>query len=304
MRYAVSIYLGGEVVSASELTADKDPYSYTRRFGLVCPNCKEAVFWRRDWMRGNTFVPSSFCHYHNDDPVFQECDLRSRRIDNSEYKLQLDMEAKKQRLELFNKYFWDIFQENSFYSSLLRQAIKLRSIKGLGLQALPKVRRELRVNSDFWQSELESLLSSAQGGLILGNGFSPLYKVFGKEPTLEAIHYISKLDKRVQSLISQEAMLFLSTRTGGFALEKIVRFSLVKLADAFILANSEGSDRSHSQQIEISGSLDSVTTCLPALTRIVDSKTDFLVRSVITSIIAINWVKVFKEKSSETIEIN
>ena len=102
------MYRAGFQVSA--LDCD---YESAKNLGLICPFCKEAVFWRKgsDYERTGQKISTSanFAHYNSDDPMAQQCELRAKRREGREYLERLEIESKNQRLKLFNEHLWTMF---------------------------------------------------------------------------------------------------------------------------------------------------------------------------------------------------
>jgi len=100
------MYRGGLVVDANDCD-----YQSSRRLGIVCPFCSEAVYLKKSfqYIRDGKEITASaaLCHYHSDSPTAQECELRSLRREGEEYIKSLETQARGQRLELYNKRLWD-----------------------------------------------------------------------------------------------------------------------------------------------------------------------------------------------------
>ena len=116
MRYAKSMYLGGELLKAEECD-----YASSRELGLICPICNEAVFLVAGSVRENILrnskkktqiLPAHFNHYKmNDDNFSLSCDYRAL---SNQQRLELKSnytKSKKQRLEIFNRHLWDIIKK-------------------------------------------------------------------------------------------------------------------------------------------------------------------------------------------------
>jgi hypothetical protein len=124
MKYAIAMYRAGFMIDAEECDHES-----ARKFGLICPFCKEAVFLRS----GTSFlrnqkeisVPKAFVHYADKGSATdsEECELRSKRKDGIEYLEKLRIESKGQRLELYNKHLWAIIasDRNIHRDDILRQ---------------------------------------------------------------------------------------------------------------------------------------------------------------------------------------
>lgn len=134
MKYAVSIYRGGLVVDATVCD-----YESSKKLGLKCPFCSEAVFLRQgsSYKRGDKpiEVSAAFCHYAIGDNAGTECELRSLRKDGQEYLQELEIQSRNQRLEIYNKYLWDIFFED--------MKIENKHLKDVDSFALSEIKDEI-----------------------------------------------------------------------------------------------------------------------------------------------------------------
>lgn len=108
MKYAISIFLGGELIDAT----DANHSDYFDK-GLICPFCYEKVHFSNsyDKLVNNKIVnySASFKH-HKGDPL--DCEARAKSSEGKELLQIISKEAKKQRVELWKKYLWDIFCKN------------------------------------------------------------------------------------------------------------------------------------------------------------------------------------------------
>lgn len=112
MKQAKSMYQGGELIDAKYCD-----YDSCKELGLLCPFCDEPVFLVRECVRQRQkshkvfLVDPFFSHYKSGD--ISECELRSRSIEGQAYLEQLSPVKKGQRLELFNKFFWEMVKDGS-----------------------------------------------------------------------------------------------------------------------------------------------------------------------------------------------
>ncbi|NJK70387.1 MAG: hypothetical protein HC941_31235 [Microcoleus sp. SU_5_3] len=102
MQNAISLYLGGEVIDATS-----GDYTIAKELGLVCPFCREAVFFAKEHDRVGVKVRSAWRHYKTD----TTCENRARTSKDLELLEKLSLVARGQRLKLFNQRFWDIFRQ-------------------------------------------------------------------------------------------------------------------------------------------------------------------------------------------------
>lgn len=112
MDYATSMYLGGVIINAADCN-----YESSRELGTRCPCCGEAVFLRAGSIRDNTLrnkkkvtqlIRPAFVHYKGNG-FFDDCEKRIYSKETKEKMAQLEMEARNQRLELYNKRLWEMF---------------------------------------------------------------------------------------------------------------------------------------------------------------------------------------------------
>lgn len=115
MKTAVSLYLGGEIIECSQI----ESYEDTRQLGLICPYCKEPVFFRDDFAKTNKsnelyLVSRCFSHYRGTDPgIVSSCEARSITAEHAAYLNKLETKNRNQRLKIFQRYFWEILQKYS-----------------------------------------------------------------------------------------------------------------------------------------------------------------------------------------------
>ena len=132
MKYAIAMYRAG-----FQVAADDCDHESAKKLGLICPFCKEAVFLRKGSYHERSgrqvSVPSSFAHYHSDDPTAQQCELRAKRQEGQEYLQRLEIESRNQRLKLFNNHLWEMFASQiGIGKAELSQVQKRFGRKGIG----------------------------------------------------------------------------------------------------------------------------------------------------------------------------
>lgn len=112
MKLASSIRFGGQLVDA----ADCDYQDY-KALQLLCPACKQPVFLQGDSLRNlkdkTISIPAHFKHFPFVDPALvADCEARVAKYDQKEITKRAAI-ARNQRLKVFQKYFWQLFINNS-----------------------------------------------------------------------------------------------------------------------------------------------------------------------------------------------
>jgi len=229
MRYAKSIYRGGEIIDASLCD-----YESSKKLGLICPFCSQAVFLRAGSYyerHGKKIVsPWSFCHYHSDDPLALECELRAKRKDGKEYIERLRIESRNQRLKLFNTRMTDILNQcwtdNYQY---IKQLYKLYGKKWIEVKTI-ELRHELNSNFSFYLTELEMIHKQVCKPKLYDNPNDLGLKIWTKQEIQEQNQKLSFIDKQIHFTICTEVLEFLSTRTGGYAFLKFLSLAIISLS--------------------------------------------------------------------------
>lgn len=103
MQEAACLYQGGQLIGAQECDRALAP-----SLGLVCPLCKEAVFWVREYVMHGKRIPPGFKHYKITTAT-ADCELRSLSKEGRQVLRQMQKPAADQRLKLFNRRFWEIY---------------------------------------------------------------------------------------------------------------------------------------------------------------------------------------------------
>ena len=112
MEDAKSMYHGGELVSA--LDCDFESY---RELGLLCPFCNEPVYLCGETVRQSSrthklsYIRPHFKHFPGGDPMDFDCEKRAISAEGKRYLDAIRAERRGQRLELFNRYLWEMFTD-------------------------------------------------------------------------------------------------------------------------------------------------------------------------------------------------
>ena len=234
MEVAKSMYLGGSLIYAKE--AD---FNTCKELGLVCPLCSEAVFLKSGFLRNNRLrngtiktqiVPPSFSHYKNDGIFVSDCENRVYSKEGKEIIRHFEIDAKNQRLKLYNKKLWEMYKD---HYSITRDTV-LRYKKRLGTKYIEAIAIESRKNwaknlkdiYEWLETTVETLkhLNDKQIEEIEDHFYNRGY--FEKRRVLELDpkkHYLKEADyfryqcnQRLHLAICQEIADFLATRTSGY----------------------------------------------------------------------------------------
>lgn len=109
--WASSMYEGGKLYYAADCS-----HADSKRLGLVCPLCSEAVLLAK----GEVYRPT-WRHYRLS-VGSQECDRRVLTKEGKETLRQLQPKSAGQRLSLFNRRFWDIYRYEKAMPRDIRKA--------------------------------------------------------------------------------------------------------------------------------------------------------------------------------------
>jgi hypothetical protein len=229
MKYSKSMYRAGWIVNAEECD-----YESSRKLGLVCPFCSEALFWasgyKREVRQRPQIVAPAFRHYKSADPLAQDCELRAARPDGVEYIQQLQIQSRNQRLDLFNRRLWEIFCESMpGLNSDVKTAKKLFGAGWIEQQA--KLGRLY-----FNQHQAEIYEEIALTFRAIKNSELTPAQIFAAEiafsfpERVADIARIQGFDTKIHLAVCQEVVDFLGTRTAGYAFQKIFAVGVLELA--------------------------------------------------------------------------
>jgi len=242
MRYAVSMYRAGMTVPAESCD-----YDSAKVLGLVCPFCSQALFWRtgnahdRQTKTGTRLVSvaPAFCHYKSDDPLADDCELRSQRPEGQEYIQRLEIESRNQRLKLFNDHLWGmVVDDRRVKPKGLGMYRKLYGHKWCEATARA-VRKVFHEQKELVYSTIDETTERLKTGFYDNAMKQAAGYVLPstKEECKEMAHYFQNLaDTQLHKTLCCEIADFLGTRTGGYAFE---RCFLMSLAD-FVMAAGVG----------------------------------------------------------------
>ena len=281
MRYGKSIYRGGFIIDSQICD-----YESSRKLGIACPFCSQAVFLRAGslYSRGEKqiIVNPAFCHYHSDDPLSQDCELRSERKDGQEYIKSLEVQSRNQRLELYNKRLWDFIKEDRQVKDL-KPTIKAFGAKWIE-QASRLAKRDLGKRLDFYLEQSRKQWNYLLNDLPNRKPSKNEELIFSEDERLAEFKSLQSYDKHLHQVISEEVIEFLSTHTGGYAYEKLFTFSLVMTAaNLWVQKTGARADGNCLAFAELVKTVEAVT----------------LNGTIVTIILLTNWTKLFYSLDSE-----
>jgi len=236
MLVAKSIYLSGQLVAAAQC----DYQSY-KILGLVCPFCSEAVFLRAGTVRDTTLrngkkvtqsVPPNFAHYSE---VFAgtDCELRSKSKEGKEKLEKLIIEAKNQRLKLFNQRLWELFKKDRN----VREK-KLIDTSKRNFNSLKEVEDLSRITQKWWKSNLQKVYAyiqevsdsfdkittkEAQYNLGLSGDVIQEQKEINKK-------YFDNVSQQFHIQVCKEIADFLCTPTAALAFYRLVQCAIYTMS--------------------------------------------------------------------------
>lgn len=153
MKIARSLYLLGEIISA-----DKGDYTVCKRFHLVCPLCRSAVFWRAGYTKKINekliSVAPAFCHYS--DPE-NDCENKIKQPDSQKLIEAIKVVSKGQRLKIYNERLWQLFLEDNRINMGSKNTRKkiLKKLNTKDPRTLTKeVKNIWKSDFTFWQKQI------------------------------------------------------------------------------------------------------------------------------------------------------
>jgi hypothetical protein len=220
MLEAKSMYLGGDIVAAQE--CDYGSYS---RLGLKCPFCDSAVFIRSASVRKIKGVEKPigayFAHFPSGYTDNWDCEARSQSKAGREEIERIKIEARGQRLKIYNSHLWKLIATDRNISRQ-RIASTRKLMDGRWIDNWTKlVRREL-------SQSLEDLYQHIDIAIDMVNKASveDVQDIVSKDYALEQIAvqkaYFCDCDRRLHQSICYEVIEFLGTNSGGWALNRLV----------------------------------------------------------------------------------
>lgn len=271
------MYRGGFLVNAEQCD-----YESSRELGIICPFCSQAVFLRRgsfyDRNGKQIVAPPAFAHYKNDEPLADDCELRSVRKDGEEYLRQLDIDSHNQRLDLYNKRLWEIIKADMHVTNL--KSIDKEFGKPWVEQTARLCRHELRRSLDFYLEEARQQWQDQRQNKLFDPKIEQIAElVWTADERCADILKLNSFDQQLHQVVFQEIIEFLSTRTGGYAFQQLFRLALCEFCANFWV---------HNIKTKATGE------AIPAFAHQVKKVSISTINTMIVLIIIrVNWVKLF-----------
>ena len=221
------MYFGGEIVLAKECD-----YESSKRLGLICPFCNSAVFLRSESIRHvknkMQIVSPYFAHYPSGSVDNWDCENRSHTKEGKEKIEQIKIQARNQRLKIYNAYLWNMFQtdRNIPYSALnlIRSRFGNKWCQANSIIARQEWSESLELVYELIPDSIEAM-HQLQGFPTEGKPPFMTEEDY-KEEVQKQKAYISNCDRRLHKAICFEIAEFLATNTAGYAFEKFFKFCI------------------------------------------------------------------------------
>jgi len=218
MEECKSMYHGGELVSA--LDCDFESY---RELGLLCPFCNEPVYLCGETVRQSSkthklsYIRPHFKHFPGGDPLDFDCEKRAISAEGKRYLDAIRAERRGQRLELFNRYFLEIFFSR-FEVRPMPPGLDPKDWKSLfgirktsWLKKVGSIACELNLIRKLWSSNLEEIHAAAERWTDC-----PVTEE-ENEKNKEFFAFLASIDLKLQRMIVGEIIDWLATRSAGSA---------------------------------------------------------------------------------------
>jgi hypothetical protein len=230
MKFASSLYRGGELVDASVAS-----YQDNRELGLVCPFCKESVFLAREHTRKETLVRASWRHYKmSQRSAF--CEERALSVKGKEQLKQLQSEARGQRLKLFNRRFWEIFKQKKHIPPIPPMTLKEACLLFTDKQTLKKIIIHCKEKWDV-PAILQAIphkIQSTLGSPELANAIRNQIGFVGEDRVQEALDYYTNIEFSIlRYKILSEVIEWLGTETASSSFEKVIELAFLDCVEIY-----------------------------------------------------------------------
>lgn len=218
------MYWGGTIIDATICD-----YDSSRKLGLHCPFCNEAVFYRAGFSRRMSDgsiqqVAASFAHYPG---LGNECELRASRPEGKAYLDQLEIESRNQRLRLYNKYFIDIVRQSIQVADENANVRTLRKLLGKNF-AKPFISQFIKEKIDLKQIQ-EFAYQNVQEVHQLAE--LPHLTKTKKREVQEMAQILNSFICSKNILIAHEILLWLQSKSATWSLDRIILFAFIWLCE-------------------------------------------------------------------------
>lgn len=238
MIEAKSMYWAGEIVAAHDCTSFEDP----KRLGLICPFCSEALFLNSGGVRMRNkrtqFISPHFCHYKTGTDAF-DCEKRALTKEGRERIIAHKIEARNQRLKLYNNYLWDMAAEDRNITS---QRIG-RFASWCGRKWIENAAIETH---RMWAVSLDSVYTFMAETLQEQiDGIPPKLAAFyedielAEQAAYQSNYFAYQVNQKQHLAVCFEIADFLATKSSGYAFSKIFKASLIPVATLMRLGTPE-----------------------------------------------------------------
>lgn len=228
MLEAKSMYFGGEIINASDCN-----YKSTRELGIVCPFCSSAVFLRshstREVKGKIQLIRPYFAHYPTGNADNFDCEKRSHSKQGRERIEQIKIQARNQRLKLYNAHLWEMIAESHDIS--YKQLNKARKVFGERWceQNSILVRHEwgkcLSSVYTFLDEATREMTSLAKDSTVTLGDFPEIGFQLRSSPEFDE-HYLLRCDVNFHKAVCKEVADFLTTNSAGFVFHKLFKYAL------------------------------------------------------------------------------
>lgn len=231
MLDAKSMYRGGEIFSAASCD-----YSSAKELGLICLFCAEPVFLCSGGSRvrlGKKQVISAYFSHYGYSLSAPTCEKRALSFEGKEKIQQMRVEAKNQRLKLYNQYLWEIIADDW-------------EIKSHELARVPKIlgyKKNQAIGTrvhEEWKMSADSIHEHV--GAALKQAFNLVEEIKAKKTkgtnqlrSCESnnLRYFQTIaDRGLHFDVCNEICCFLASPLASYAFQKIFQASTLILADA------------------------------------------------------------------------
>lgn len=230
MKYASSIRFGGTL-----LTADECDYEDYKRLGLLCPECKDAVFLRAEGVRfvkgKEVKICAHFCHFKSSDPaIASQCEARVNSYTKQELQKRAN-QSRNQRLRLLQKHFIRLLSFSILFGEVeadwdnSMQLAGASLVSNYGSKSRISFRSFFEKNANITPENLKFVLNREKHSELVRMAESDCpEKVSSVEKySLQLVG----VDRRMQELIIGEVIAFLSQKNNCLLLGFLILKTMI-----------------------------------------------------------------------------